>query len=63
MAVGDDGSKLADWIRTVKDWQGASGSITIKPDGDRESGYSGEVVRDGKVEMAGAAPAATSTPQ
>ncbi len=63
MAVGDDGVKLADWFRTVKDWQGASGTITIKPDGDRESGYSGEVVKDGKVEMMSMAPAATSTPQ
>jgi len=47
--VGYDGQKLADWSRTVKDWQGASGTITIKPDGDRESGYSSEIVKDGKM--------------
>ncbi len=49
-AVGYDGAKLAEWSRTIKDWDGASGKITIKPDGDRESGYSPEVVKDGKME-------------
>jgi len=49
-AVGYDGEKLAAWSRTIKDWQGASGKITIKSDGDRESGYSPEIVKDGKVE-------------
>jgi branched-chain amino acid transport system substrate-binding protein len=48
-AVGYDGQKLADWLRSVKDWDGASGKITIKSDGDRESGYSSEMVQDGKM--------------
>ncbi len=50
MAVGLNGKKLAAWSRTIKDWQGASGTITIKPDGDRTSGYSSEIVKDGKME-------------
>lgn len=48
-AVGYDGEKLAQWSRTIKDWQGASGSVTIKPDGDRTNGYSSEMVKDGKM--------------
>ncbi len=48
-AVGYDGEKLAAWSRTIKNWEGASGKITIKPDGDRESGYSSEMVKDGKM--------------
>jgi branched-chain amino acid transport system substrate-binding protein len=34
-SVGDDGSKFAAWSRTVNDWQGASGVITIGANGDR----------------------------
>ena len=49
-AVGYNGEKFAVWSRTIKSWQGASGVITIKPDGDRESGYSPEIVRNGKME-------------
>lgn len=52
LAVGNDGEKLAVWSRTIKDWDGASGKVTIKSDGDRESGYTPRVVRDGKVEVA-----------
>lgn len=48
-AVGNNGEKLAQWSRTLKDWLGVSGKITIKPDGDRESGYSPEMVKDGKM--------------
>ena len=48
--VGYNGEKLATWSRTIKDWQGASGSITIKPDGDRTTGYSPEIVKNGKME-------------
>lgn len=47
-AVGYDGQKLADWSRTIKDWQGASGSVTIKADGDRDGGHRPEVIKDGK---------------
>ncbi len=48
-AVGYDGTKIAGWLRSVKDWQGASGSVTIKDDGDRASGHSPETVKDGKM--------------
>ena len=37
-AVGDNGSALSAWLRTVKDWQGASGLITIDAHGDRVGG-------------------------
>ncbi len=50
MQVGNNGQKLAAWSRTVKDWQGASGAITIKPDGDRDTAYSAEIVRNGKMQ-------------
>ncbi len=51
LAVGNDGTKIAEWFRTVKDWDGASGKITIKTDGDRDGGYVAETVKDGKVEL------------
>src|SRR3989344_602821 len=35
LAVGNDGAKFADWSRTIKDWDGASGKVTIGADGDR----------------------------
>lgn len=50
MQAGYNGEKLATWSRTIKDWQGASGTITIKPDGDRDSGYSPEIVNNGQME-------------
>lgn len=46
--VGYDGQKLADWARNIKDWQGASGAVTIKTDGDRDGGHRPEVIKDGK---------------
>lgn len=46
--VGYDGSKLADWSRTIKDYQGASGSVTIGADGDRASGHIPEVIHSGE---------------
>jgi branched-chain amino acid transport system substrate-binding protein len=48
-SAGYDGSAIAQWFRGVKDWQGASGSITIKSDGDRASAHSPEMVVDGKM--------------
>ncbi len=47
-SVGNDGEKLAAWSRTIKDWPGASGSITIGADGDRVSGHSAEIIQGGK---------------
>jgi branched-chain amino acid transport system substrate-binding protein len=49
--VGYDGAKLAEWSRTVKDWDGASGKITIEGNGDRAGGFVVKVVKDGKVEI------------
>ncbi|MDE2020423.1 MAG: ABC transporter substrate-binding protein [Patescibacteria group bacterium] len=49
-AVGYDGTKIAAWARThVKDWQGASGSITIGANGERESGFSLLTVHNGNA--------------
>lgn len=50
-AVGEDGEKIAEHLRSTLDWQGASGSITIGGDGDRVGGYTLMTVRDGKVQI------------
>lgn len=49
VAVGYDGTAIANSLRNVKDWQGASGSITIQSDGDRASGHSPETVKNGMM--------------
>jgi branched-chain amino acid transport system substrate-binding protein len=49
MAVGYNGEKLAAWSRTINNWVGASGSITIASNGDRASGHKAEVVKGGKT--------------
>jgi len=46
-AVGYDGTALASWSRTIKDWEGASGVITIQPNGDPVSGHRLEVIHNG----------------
>jgi branched-chain amino acid transport system substrate-binding protein len=46
-AVGYNGSALADWVRTVKDWPGASGSITIQSNGDLVGGHRLEMIYNG----------------
>ncbi len=51
VAVGNDGTKIAEWFRMVKDFDGASGKITIQADGDRDGGYVAKTVKDGKVEL------------
>ncbi|MDP2629903.1 MAG: ABC transporter substrate-binding protein [Candidatus Uhrbacteria bacterium] len=51
VAVGEDGEKIAEYLRSTLDWQGASGSITIGGDGDRVGGYALVVVKDGKVQI------------
>ena len=48
-AVGYNGEKLADWVRTVKDWDGASGQITIGADGDPIAGHVPKIIKDGAV--------------
>lgn len=49
--AGEDGEKLAQWSRTIKNWDGASGKITILESGDRDSGHTMKVIRGGKVEL------------
>lgn len=49
-AVGYNGEKIAQWSRTVKDWEGASGKVTIGANGDRVGGHTVEVIRSGKTE-------------
>lgn len=61
LAVGNDGAKIADWLRTVNGWQGASGSVTIGADGDRVGGHTLEVIKDGKAEIYGVPAAAVAT--
>jgi len=50
-AVGEDGEKLSVWLRSVIDWKGASGSITIGSDGARLGGYIPLVIKDGKTQV------------
>ncbi|MEK7649153.1 MAG: ABC transporter substrate-binding protein [Patescibacteria group bacterium] len=50
-AVGNNGEKLAAWSRTVKDWDGASGKVTIEATGDRAGGHVAKIVKNGKVEL------------
>lgn len=45
--VGYDGKKLAEWMRLVKDWEGASGLVTINEDGDRDGGHVVKIIKDG----------------
>jgi branched-chain amino acid transport system substrate-binding protein len=51
LAVGYDGQKISEWFRTIKDWPGASGAVTIGSNGDRVGGHSLEIVKNGKVEI------------
>jgi branched-chain amino acid transport system substrate-binding protein len=50
-AVGYNGAALAQWSRTIKDWQGASDNITIEPSGDRASGSSLEIIHNGVMQQ------------
>jgi branched-chain amino acid transport system substrate-binding protein len=49
-AVGYNGTKIANWLHDVNNWQGASGSITIGASGDPVAGHRPEVVIDGAVQ-------------
>ncbi|MEK7650310.1 MAG: ABC transporter substrate-binding protein [Patescibacteria group bacterium] len=49
---GTDAGKIATWVRTVKDWPGASGLVTIGADGDRVGGHVLKVIKNGKAELA-----------
>jgi branched-chain amino acid transport system substrate-binding protein len=48
-AVGYDGEKIAGWLKTVKDWEGATGKVTFLENGDSLSAYSPVVVKEGKL--------------
>ena len=48
-SVGNNGKSLAKWIRTIKDWQGAAGSVTIKENGDLKGGLSPRIIRNGEI--------------
>ena len=45
--VGYNGQALAAWSRTISNWPGASGMITILPSGDPASGHRLEVIDNG----------------
>ncbi len=51
VVVGEDGEKIAEYLRSTLDWQGASGSVTIGSDGDRVGGYAPMTVKDGVVQV------------
>lgn len=50
-AVGYNGEKLAEWSRTITDWEGASGKVTIEPSGDRAGGHIVKIVHSGVLEI------------
>jgi ABC-type branched-subunit amino acid transport system substrate-binding protein len=47
-AVGYNGQALATWSRTISNWPGASGNITIGQDGDRVGGHVAETFHNGQ---------------
>ncbi len=49
MKFGNDPMKIAAWVRTVADWEGASGKVTIGMNGDRIGGHVVRVVAGGVV--------------
>lgn len=46
---GDNPVELAKWVRTVKNYQGFAGGITIGENGDAIGGHMVKAIRDGKV--------------
>lgn len=46
--VGYNGQALATWSRTISNWPGASGNITIGQDGDRVGGHIAETIQNGQ---------------
>jgi branched-chain amino acid transport system substrate-binding protein len=47
--VGDDTTKIATYVRNLKNWQGASGTVNLE-NGDPLAGFTAKVVEDGKAE-------------
>lgn len=48
---GEDPEKIASWMRTIKDYQGFAGGITIGANGDAIGGHTVKVLRNGKAEV------------
>jgi branched-chain amino acid transport system substrate-binding protein len=48
---GDDPKKIAAWVRTIKDYPGFSGPVTIDSAGDRVGGHIIKVIRNGVAEL------------
>ena len=48
-SVGYDGEKIAEYARNLKDWDGASGRVTIGQNGDRIGGHIPKVIVNGTV--------------
>ena len=48
-AVGYEGEKIAEYVRNLKDWDGASGKVIIGQDGDRVGGHTPKVIVNGTV--------------
>lgn len=48
-SVGYNGEKVAGYLRSVSNWNGASGSVTIGADGDRVGGHQLKMIQNGKV--------------
>jgi len=48
---GDDPQKIAAWVRTIKDYPGFSGNVTIDESGDRVGGHVVKVVKNGIEEL------------
>jgi branched-chain amino acid transport system substrate-binding protein len=46
--VGYNGEALATWSRTISNWRGASGNVTIGQDGDRVGGHIPEMIHNGE---------------
>jgi branched-chain amino acid transport system substrate-binding protein len=49
-AAGYDGTAVSSWFHEIKNWEGASGSLTIGSNGDPVAGHRGEVIVDGKAQ-------------
>lgn len=47
---GNDPKKIAAWVRTVKDYSGFSGNVTIDENGDRVGGHVIKIIKNGKAE-------------
>lgn len=50
-SVGNDGTRLANWLHSVTAWEGASGVYSINADGDPSVVFIPEVIRDGEKEI------------